>query len=453
LHLRTSARALAIALLVGAAACTSGGGQEAAAPPGVTAEALQSAVQDESARRFYEARQWRPAWAGEAETELVGVLRGAAAHGLDPATFLRDVPEGGDPVAREAALTRAALAYAEALARGRTDPGRLFEVYTLARPEADVAGGLARAVEDGNVGAWIAGLAPQDEEYRALSQAYQQAIQAQQQPAQPQGGQAGNQAQGNSQQAAPAAPSAMEQAVQLAVNLERRRWLAREAPATRIDVNTAGTFLTYYRDGAVADQRVVVVGEPGWETPQLGSPIFRLVANPDWTVPESIEQDELADLSPAQLARRNMSREDGRLVQQPGPDNALGQVKFDMQNEHAIYLHDTPAKALFGQPQRHRSHGCVRVQDALGFARLLAEHDGKLDAFNRALATQDTQMVQLSREIPVRLLYHTAYVENGRVTVRPDPYGWDNQVARALGFDVAALERAQRRRGGEDVGP
>jgi murein L,D-transpeptidase YcbB/YkuD len=165
----------------------------------------------------------------------------------------------------------------------------------------------------------------------------------------------------------PAAPR--ERAVVLAVNMERRRWLPRQPEATRIDVNTAGTFLKYIRENQVVDQRVVVVGEPGWETPQLGSPMFRLVANPNWTVPESIEKDELAKLSPAQLQRKNMARENGRIVQQPGPDNALGQVKFDLKNDEAIYLHDTPAKAFFGRPQRHLSHGCIRVQDAIGFAR------------------------------------------------------------------------------------
>ncbi|HEY0325679.1 MAG TPA: L,D-transpeptidase family protein, partial [Allosphingosinicella sp.] len=346
----------------------------------------------------------------------------------------------------------------------------------------DVVRGLAEAVGANNVGQWIETQAPQDEEYRALSAAYVQLLQAQQQPQQPQqgGGAAEQNGQGNAQAETKAddderrvdanqvAPD--ERAVILAVNMERRRWLERQPAGTRIDVNTAASFLRYMRDGNVADQRVVVNGEPGWETPQLGSPIFRLVANPTWTVPESIERDELARLSPAQLARRNIEREGERLVQQPGPQNALGLVKFDMENDHAIYLHDTPAKAMFGRPERHLSHGCVRVQDALGFARLLAQHDGKLEQFERALRSADREpgaeieptYINLERRIPVRLLYHTAYLENGQVTFAPDAYGWDGAVAEGLGLrapaaSATALQRARRvraeRQQGADFGP
>ena len=159
-----------------------------------------------------------------------------------------------------------------------------------------------------------------------------------------------------------------ERARQIAVNLERLRWLDRNPPATRIDVNTAAAFLEYRRDGALRDRRNVVVGQPDWETPQLGSPIFQLVAHPIWRVPDSILEDELQDKSPAYLAAQGMEWRDDRLVQLPGPKNSLGQVKFDMRNDQAIYLHDTPAKALFGtaraasQPRLRPGAGCARLR-------------------------------------------------------------------------------------------
>jgi murein L,D-transpeptidase YcbB/YkuD len=229
---------------------------------------------------------------------------------------------------------------------------------------------------------------------------------------------------------------AAERARTLALNLERRRWLERNPSATRIDVNTAAAFLQYWRDGSLADTRRVVVGQTGWETPALGSPIVRLVANPPWNVPESIEQDELLAKGAAYLARNGFTRKDGRLVQAPGPDSALGLVKLDMENPHAIYLHDTPAKALFASNERHASHGCVRVHNAVQFARLLAQHDGKIRQFDQALASGKESSVELGARIPVRLLYHSAYVENGRVVFRPDPYGWDEDLAKALGMEV-----------------
>src|SRR3546814_1721037 len=131
------------------------------------------------------------------------------------------------------------------------------------------------------------------------------------------------------------------------VNLDLRRWLNRTPPATRIDVNTAAATLDYWHGGIPVDSRRVVVGQPDWEPPQLSSAIFRLVANPTWTVPKSIERSEMAAKGANYLRRNNMVRRDGWIVQLPGPDNALGQVKFDMRNDYAIYLHDTPAQHLF----------------------------------------------------------------------------------------------------------
>ncbi len=237
----------------------------------------------------------------------------------------------------------------------------------------------------------------------------------------------------------------------LAVNLERRRWLERTPPATRIDVNTAAAHLDYWKDGAHAHRTRVVVGQPDWETPQLGSPIFRLVANPPWTVPESIAEEEILPKGAAYMARERISMKNGRLVQEPGPKSALGLVKFDMDNPHQIYLHDTPHKALFATTERHSSHGCTRVEDALGFARLLAGHDGKLEAFERALATGEETPVELSARIPVRLLYHSAYWDGGRVVFRTDPYGWDDRLAQALGFTGQLRQRVKTHV--QDVGP
>src|SRR3546814_5864042 len=90
-----------------------------------------------------------------------------------------------------------------------------------------------------------------------------------------------------------------------------------------------------------SDHRRVVVGQPDWETPQLSSAISRLVANPTWTVPKSIERSEMAAKGANYLRRNNMVRRDGWIVQLPGPDNVLGQVKFDMRNrseEHTSEL-------------------------------------------------------------------------------------------------------------------
>ncbi len=372
------------------------------------------------------------AWSRENETALTQALGQAERHGLDPQEYLRPLAgaRGGD---REAALGRAALAYARALARGRVDPARLHQDYGLARPEADLEPGLRQALAGGDVAGWLAGLAPGDADYAALSEAYVATVReiaaAQGRPA----------------------PALAERARTLAVNLERRRWLERTPAATRIDVNTGAATLTYWRGGRAADSRRAIVGEPGTETPMLASPLYRLVANPTWTVPRSIQEEEIAPKGEAYMRRENMEWRDGWIVQRSGPRNSLGLVKFDLRNDQEIYLHDTPAKALFREADRHASHGCVRVEDALGFAALIAADEGVEREWREALAKGEEGFVPLPRPIPVRLLYHTAFVEDGRVTIVPDAYGWDDRVAEALGLP-ARPRRAARRRG-RDSGP
>lgn len=331
----------------------------------------------------------RPPWSNESRAALGRALKGRSNHGLDRVTFLPDAPADEQPDARDVRYTRAALGYASALARGQVDPATLHDVYTLPRPELDLRADLRTALADGRLNAWLAGLAPQDDEYARLSKAYlsyreaaagtpaaapiassgsihvgdrdprvsgiaEQLVDDDYLPAMPSN--AGSDPLTYSQAMADAVTALQkdygivadgivgpdtlgvlnmgpgDRARALAVALERRRWLSRTPPATRIDVNTAAARLRYWRDGKVVDERRVIVGEPGRETPMLGSPIYRLVANPTWTIPKSIQNGEMANVGSSYLRAHNMVMRDGWIVQQPGPDNALGLVKFDMQN-------------------------------------------------------------------------------------------------------------------------
>jgi murein L,D-transpeptidase YcbB/YkuD len=150
--------------------------------------------------------------------------------------FLKgEIPKDGDE--REAALTKAALRYASALATGYSDPKKVnSEVYTLKRPKVDAAAGLSKALADDRLTEWFASLAPQTDEYRLLSQEFARYAKL-------------NGSQGS--------PEAGERARQIAVNLELLRWLDRDPPPTRIDVNTAAAFLEYRRDAALRDRRCV----------------------------------------------------------------------------------------------------------------------------------------------------------------------------------------------------
>jgi murein L,D-transpeptidase YcbB/YkuD len=453
-------------------------------------------------------------WTSKAEQQLLDAIKHAPAHGLKPELFLQgDLPS--DDAQRYAMLTQAGLRYAEALAHGYADPTRLIDVYTIPRASADVRQGLAQAIQNGNVTVYLASLTPQTDEYKALSQAHLHYLQLaatgqfqkvpQGKPikpgandprvpavaaaltiagyldsAQPSSSAPQQSARGSSIRYSPQMVAAVKQlqadfgfkpdgivggdtldalnadpgyrARQTAVAMERLRWLQRDPPKTRVDVNTAAAFLDFYRDGQQIDHRNVIAGEDDKPTPQLQAPIYRLVANPTWTVPKGIGENELAKKSPQWLADNNFVMKDGLYVQQSGPKNSLGLVKFDMDDKQAIYLHDTPEKAWFGKAERHRSHGCVRVENALQFAGDIADHQGIADEFQKALVTNEETFVKLPNKIPVRLLYHTAFWDGRQVQFRPDIYDWDNNVARALKLEPGPVIRQKQPESG-DIGP
>ena len=162
---------------------------------------------------------------------------------------------------------------------------------------------------------------------------------------------------------------------------------------------------------------------------------------------------ELSTKSQAWLADNGFVQKDGKWVQQSGPKNSLGLVKFDMDDKESIYLHDTPAKALFGTPDRHRSHGCVRVQDAIQFATAIAQEQGIYDQFSQAMSGDDEKFIKLKTPIPVRLLYQTAFWDGSSVQFRRDVYGWDDNVAKALGLAPGRPVKIEQPESSDDLGP
>ena len=464
-----------------------------------TALASCSVKNDQSAEQPSQAGQPTVKWTNDTEKQLREAIAEAPANGLKPDLFLKGGESGS-------ALTEAALKYASALANGYSDPAQLHEVYTIPHQKVDVRAGLQQAIQKGDVKGWLASLVPQTDEYRALSQAHLHFLQlASQGQFQPVGegkpikpgsrdprvaqvaaalrsvGYLGPQAQsaaavyspdlvaavkrlqgefgfkqdgiigGNTLNAFNAGPG--WRARQLAIAMERLRWLPRNPAATRIDINTAASFLDYYRDGSRVDHRKVVEGEADKPTPQLQAPIVRLVANPTWTVPKGIGEKELGAKSQAWLQQNGYVLKGDQWIQQSGPKNSLGLVKFDMQDKEAIYLHDTPAKALFGMDDRHRSHGCVRVENAIQFATMLAQQEGVLDQFQQAMQKDDETFIKLPRDIPVRLLYQTAFWDGSNIQFRQDVYGWDDNVAKALGLAPGRPVKIEQPESSDEVAP
>lgn len=236
---------------------------------------------------------------------------------------------------------------------------------------------------------------------------------------------------------------AVARAAQIRANLERWRWAPRDTPATRIDVNSAAGLFDLYIDNQPSMHMLTASGKPGDETPILASKIETVVLNPTWTLPKEIAENEVLPKGQAYLDSHHFTQDGDQLVQQPGPDNALGQVKFLFPNTYSVYLHDTPAKAAFNQAQRSVSHGCVRLQKAVDLAKLVLGREGgewTPEKIDHTLAGDETINVPLKQPIPVRIFYWTAWVDGDQVSFRDDIYGWDEKTLQSL--DSAAATHA-----------
>lgn len=230
--------------------------------------------------------------------------------------------------------------------------------------------------------------------------------------------------------------SAEARLAQIDANLERWRWLPRLSP-NRFEVDVGGAEATLFVEDAPRLAMRAIVGDPRHRTPLFASRLESVVFNPPWNVPPSIARNELEPKErrePGYLARNDFVRVNGGLQQRPGPLNALGQVKFDFASPFGVYLHDTPARAAFGQANRWRSHGCMRLQDPRGLAAaVLAPQGWTPERVEAAIAPGATNRVPLARPVPLYVAYWTVVVAaDGAPVFRPDPYHWDEKLLQAM---------------------
>jgi murein L,D-transpeptidase YcbB/YkuD len=227
-------------------------------------------------------------------------------------------------------------------------------------------------------------------------------------------------------------------------NLDRWRWLPRDLGKRYVIVNVPAYTAALVEDGRVVARHRVIVGKPATATPQLSAVATGVIFNPWWEVPESIN-DEVRGKK-GYVTVKNGDKV--RYRQPPGPSNALGRMKVVMPNDYAIYLHDTPSKSLFNKQVRAFSHGCIRTEDALGFAELLLANPAwDKAAINRAIAAKKTVKAEATISTPVYIAYFTAAAlqNGGGIRSYPDLYGRDAKVVTALNsrsgeVDIASAE-------------
>ncbi len=231
--------------------------------------------------------------------------------------------------------------------------------------------------------------------------------------------------------------SGRERAAILA-NMEMWRWEPRDMGEKRIEINVPDFSVTALDGDTVLFQARAIVGKPTTPTPVFSSLMRAVLVNPSWQVPNSIIRKEMMSKLNS-LSRRGYEVKTvrGRLTvrQAPGDDNALGRIAFMFPNDHAIYLHDTPARDLFDEETRAFSHGCIRVEDPVRLAALVLEGESGRWTEERIEAAFGTRerAVFLPRPLPVHIEYFTEFVdESGELRERPDVYGWTRRVGRIL---------------------
>jgi len=248
---------------------------------------------------------------------------------------------------------------------------------------------------------------------------------------------------------------------QLLVNMERARWLGDSLGERFVVVNVPGFELEVREGERIALEMDVIVGRKRRSTPSYSSAVTRLEFNPYWGVPDSIaRKDILPKLQndPGYLAGLRIYHkgqgypyvELGRYSvdwetlasdepfpyyfrQDPGPANALGQVKFLFDNPYNVYLHDTPSQELFARASRAFSSGCIRMERPIAMAQYLLSTQAGWDEgrIQDALDAGKNLRLELNQPIKVHLVYQTAWLDkDGVVQFRADIYSRDRKLAR-----------------------
>ena len=243
---------------------------------------------------------------------------------------------------------------------------------------------------------------------------------------------------------------------QIQINLQRWSRFIDLAEPSYIWINVPDHTLRLIKDHHVILSSRIIVGKPSRQTPEINSKVMRILLNPYWTVPPGIARK---DVIPAIIHNKNYlqqhhmrvfaanqphkelnvdevdwvaaKQDPARIIlrQDPGPHNALGQIKFEFANPHLVYLHDTPAKGLFDAHRRLFSSGCVRMEDPFELLEALAEFDPSIKQaepqIEAALESGKAVSIRLERPVPIHITYITAWVDKTGIL-----HFWDDVYAR-----------------------
>ncbi|MFM5948209.1 MAG: L,D-transpeptidase family protein [Novosphingobium sp.] len=357
-------------------------------------------------------------WTVADARSLLGVIEGIDADGLIPADYqpdaLRTAIAGGAGAALDAQASKSFSWLIEDMRDGRTRMESRLQWFVV---DTDVeknptSAVMAKALASSNIPGAVADLAPTAPDYAALKGLLA---------------------------VTPRTEKAKRNLIR--INMDRWRWLQRDLGKFYLLTNVPEFQLRLTVDNSIIRSYRTIVGKVGkTATPQLAEVVEGVIFNPTWTVPQSIVKGEGLGArlygNPAQAAREGYKvtkSKDGTytVVQQPGPKNALGFVKLDMPNEHAIFIHDTPSRGLFGNAYRALSHGCVRTERAieLGMTMGILGASKSTDEMVGIVKSGQYTRVPMTKTFPIYIMYFTMATDiNGKMGTFADLYQRDAPV-------------------------
>ena len=249
---------------------------------------------------------------------------------------------------------------------------------------------------------------------------------------------------------------------QLEINLVRLRTYSGNLGQRFVTANIPAAYVETVENGQVQTRHAAGVGKVDRQSPIMMAKILDVNFNPFWTVPASIIKKDLipkmqkdptyldenkiriisADGHQLQASQVNWNSDEAtryKFRQDPGGEyNSLGFVRINIANPHGVYMHDTPAKGIFGDDFRFVSSGCIRVQNVRDYIAWILKDNPQWNRQTIDEAIRSGQRIDAkpAAAIPVYWVYITAWATpEGVVQFRDDIYGKD-------GFGPGAVTKA-----------
>jgi murein L,D-transpeptidase YcbB/YkuD len=261
---------------------------------------------------------------------------------------------------------------------------------------------------------------------------------------------------------------------QLEINLVRLRAFSGNLGGRFVTMNIPGAAVETVEGGQVVTHHAAGVGKIDRQSPVMQAKAVEINFNPFWTVPASIIRKDLipkmqadpnylsdnkirvyngagVEVPPQAINWNSMDATHYKFRQDPGGDvNSLGFVRINIPNPHGVYMHDTPAKGIFGDDFRFVSSGCVRVQNVRDYvAWLLKDTPGwSREQIDEAIRSGQRVDARISTPVPVYWVYVTAWSNDGLIQFREDIYQRDGFGASGAVASANTAAAGQGQSGG-----